>query len=237
MRKSLVVLTAAAQLAGACSKKTGGGVKLKTDTDSVAYVIGMNVGMNLMKMDSTINVNAVCEGIRDVFRQGTKFSAADAEVFYLRYMNYALPEKARAYEEQFLQDILKANRNYARTASGVTYTVEVLGDQEQIPASDRDSIALRYLIRTADGRDVYSSYERGDTLRTTLGGLLKGMKESVKLVGRGGKINAWIPSSAGYGTEGDKELGIQPNTTLYYEIELVDVDKYANWSRRSNLRR
>ena len=67
--------------------------------------------------------------------------------------------------------------------------------------------------------------------------LLKGMKESVKLVGRGGKINAWIPSSAAYGTEGDKELGIQPNTTLYYEIELVDVDKYANWSRRSNLRR
>lgn len=228
---------AAALLAGACSKKTGGGVKLKTDTDSVAYVIGMNVGMNLMKMDSTINVNAVCEGIRDVFRQGTRFSAADAEVFYLRYMNYALPEKARAYEEQFLQDILKANRNYARTASGVTYTVEVLGDQEQIPASDRDSIALRYLIRTADGQEVYSSYERGDTLRTTLGGLLKGMKESVKLVGRGGKINAWIPSSAGYGTEGDKELGIQPNTTLYYEIELVDVDKYANWSRRSNLRR
>ena len=157
---------AAALLAGACSKKTGGGVKLKTDTDSVAYVIGMNVGMNLMKMDSTINVNAVCEGIRDVFRQGTRFSAADAEVFYLRYMNYALPEKARAYEEQFLQDILKANRNYARTASGVTYTVEVLGDQEQIPASDRDSIALRYLIRTADGQEVYSSYERGDTVRS-----------------------------------------------------------------------
>ena len=171
-------------LAGACSKKTGGGVKLKTDTDSVAYVIGMNVGMNLMKMDSTINVNAVCEGIRDVFRQGTKFSAADAEVFYLRYMNYALPEKARAYEEQFLQDILKANRNYARTASGVTYTVEVLGDQEQIPASDRDSIALRYLIRTADGRQLYSSYERGDTLRDALGSLRRGVREGVKLIGR-----------------------------------------------------
>ena len=228
---------AAALLAGACSKKTGGGVKLKTDTDSVAYVIGMNVGMNLMKMDSTINVNAVCEGIRDVFRQGTRFSAADAEVFYLRYMNYALPEKARAYEEQFLQDILKANRNYARTASGVTYTVEVLGDQEQIPVSDRDSVALRYIIRTADGADVYSSYERRDTLRTSLGSLNKGMKESVKLIGKGGKINAWMPSAVAYGSAGDKELGIRPNATLYYEIELVDVDKYANWSRRSNLRR
>lgn len=68
-------------------------MKLKTDTDSVAYVIGMNVGMNLMKMDSTINVNAVCEGIRDVFRQGTKFSAADAEVFYRANMNYARRRK------------------------------------------------------------------------------------------------------------------------------------------------
>ena len=224
-------------LAGACSKKTGGSVKLAKDTDSVAYVIGMNVGLNLQRMDSTINVEAVCEGIRDVFREKTRLSGEEARTFYLGYVNYMLPEKAREYEERFLEDIAKSNRSYARTGSGVTYTVEVLGDQEQIPASDRDSIALRYLIRTADGRDVYSSYERGDTLRTTLGGLLKGMKESVKLVGRGGKINAWIPSSAAYGTEGDKELGIQPNTTLYYEIELVDVDKYANWSRRSNLRR
>lgn len=237
MRKTLFVLTVAALLAGACSKKTGGGVKLKADTDSVAYIIGMNVGMNLLKMDSTLNVNAVCEGIRDVFRARTKLSAADAETYYLRYMNYILPEKARAYEEQFLADIAKTNRSYARTSSGVTYTVEVLGDQEQIPVSDRDSIVLRYVIRTADGEQVYSSYERGDSLRTNLGGLNKGMKESVKLVGKGGKINAWMPSSAAYGAAGDQQLGIRPNATLYYEIELVDVDKYANWSRRNNLRR
>ena len=37
-----------------CSK-SGGGVKLHTDTDSVAYVIGLNVGANLLKMDSTLN--------------------------------------------------------------------------------------------------------------------------------------------------------------------------------------
>ena len=199
--------------------------------------IAVNVGMNLLKMDSTLNVNAVCEGIRDVFRAGAKLSADDAEVYYLRYMNYVLPEKARAYEEQFLADFAKSNRSYARTPSGVTYAVEVLGDQEQIPVSDRDSVALRYIIRTADGADVYSSYERRDTLRTSLGSLNKGMKESVKLIGKGGKINAWMPSAVAYGSAGDKELGIRPNATLYYEIELVDLDKYTNWSRRNNLRR
>ncbi|KAA2651044.1 FKBP-type peptidyl-prolyl cis-trans isomerase, partial [Alistipes onderdonkii] len=53
----------------------------------------------------------------------------------------------------------------------------------------------------------------------------------------GGKINAWMPSAVAYGSAGDKELGIRPNATLYYEIELVDLDKYTNWSRRNNLRR
>ena len=106
MKKILLILPAAALLAGACSKKSGGGVKLRNDTDSVAYVIGMNVGMNLLRMDSTINVNAVCEGIRDMFRGNPRLSAADAETFYLSYVNYALPEKARAYEEQFLLDIV-----------------------------------------------------------------------------------------------------------------------------------
>ncbi len=83
----------------ACSKKFGRRRReTPNDTDSVAYVIGMNVGANLLKMDSTINVNAVCEGIRDMFRGNPRLSAADAETFYLSYVNYALPEKARAYE-------------------------------------------------------------------------------------------------------------------------------------------
>lgn len=230
IKKTIVLLTAAAALAGACSKK-GGGVKLRTDTDSVAYVIGMNVGMNLLRMDSTMNVGAVCEGIRDMFRGSAKFTAADAETFYLRYVNFALPEKARAYEEQFLQDIAKSNRSYARTTSGVTYTVDELGDQGAVPASDRDTVVVRYVIRTADGTQLYSSYERNDTLRMQLGDLRKGVKESVKLIGKGGRINAWLPSAAAYGAEGDEQLGIAPNTTLYYEIELIDVDKYANRPR------
>lgn len=220
-------------LAGACSKNSGGGgVKLKSDTDSVAYVLGMNVGMNLLKMDSTINVNAVCEGIRDVFRGNPKLTTADAETFFLGYVNYALPEKARNYEEQFLADIVKSNRSYARTSSGVTYTVTAVGDQDQIPTSERDSVALRWVIRTAAGDDVTSSYERGDTVRSLVRDLRRGVQESVKLIGKGGKINAWMPSSAAYGADGDKELGIAPNTTLYYEIELVDLDKYATRSRR-----
>ena len=101
--------------------------------------------------------------------------------------------------------------------------------------SDRKQVEVaKYLGVT---QSTYSSYERGDTLRDALGSLRRGVRESVKLIGRGGRIEAWIPAAAAYGAEGDKTLGIGPNATLFYEIELVGVDKYAEWSRRNKLRR
>ena len=232
MKTRILAIFPVLLLAGACSKQSGGGVKLKNDLDSVAYVIGLNVGLNLQRMDSTINVGAVCEGIRDAFNGQPRMSLEEAETFYLSYMNYILPEKARAYEEQFLADMAKSNRAYARTTSGVTYTVDEVGDQPLLPTTDRDSASLRWVIRTLDGKEIVSSYERGDTVRSMLRDLQKGVQESVRLIGRGGRIKAWIPSSAAYGAEGSKELHIAPNTTLYYEIELVDVDKFSARRRR-----
>ena len=136
MKYLFSILLVAAAFVGCSNNSEGNSARLKSDTDSVAYVIGMNVGWNLMQMDSTMNVAALCEGIRDVFRQKSRFTEEEAQAFYLRYMNFALPEKARAYEEQFLADLAKSNRSYARTRTGVTYTVAELGDQERIPASD-----------------------------------------------------------------------------------------------------
>lgn len=225
-----IIAISALLLPGACSKQSGG-ANLKNDLDSVAYVIGMNVGLNLQRMDSTIRVDAVCEGIRDVFRGQTRLNIEEAETYYLSYMNYALPEKARAYEEQFLDDIAKSNRSYARTTSGVTYTVDDVGDQNLVPTSDRDSVLLRWVIRTASGEELASSYEQGDTVRSMLRDLRKGVQESVRLIGRGGRIKAWIPAAAAYGAEGDRELKVAPNATLYYEIELVGVDKYSTRRR------
>lgn len=237
MKKITILLLAILLVTASCSTKKSGGLKLRTDADSVAYVIGMNIGLNLQRMDSTINVNAVCEGIRDYFQGATRLTLEQAETYYLSYVNYMLPEKARIYEEQFLADIAKSSRSYARTRSGVTYTVEEVGDQNQIPSSDRDSVVVRYLIRTADGQELYSSYEKGDTLRSALGDLRAGVQESLRLIGKGGKIDAWMPAATAYGSEGDSTLRIGPNATLYYEITLLEVDKSANRSQRNNLRR
>lgn len=238
MRRTKWVFTlalASLLVAGACSRKSSG-VKLRTETDSVSYVIGMNVGLNLLRMDSTLSPEAVCQAIHDVFGGGASMTMADAQTFYLRYVNFAQPEKIRAHEERFLEDFVRDNRSYARTKSGLTYAVESVGDEQMTPRSDRDTVLIRYAARTRDGREFDSSYVRGDSTRIAVGDLMKGLRESVKLVGKGGRIDAWIPASLAFGTAGDEHLGIKPNETLYYEIELIDVERPVA-TAQSSLRR
>lgn len=237
MKKILIAICFALAVS-ACSKRNEGGssARLKSDTDSVAYIIGLNVGLNLIEMDSTLNAAAVCEGIRDVFRQKERMTIEEAEAYFLRYMNYIVPEKARAYEEQFLADMAASDRTLVRTKTGVTYTIDAIGDQERIPASSRDSLCLRMRVISTDQRELYSSYERADSLRVRLDDLRSGVQESVKLIGEGGKIRAWVPSSLAYGGDGEAQFGIAPNTTVCFEIELIKLDTYAEWNRKRNLR-
>ena len=236
MKKTLILLLTAALFAACSRTAETSGARLRTDTDSVAYVIGMNVGLNLLRTDSTLNVAALCEGIRDAFRAKTRLTTDEAEAFFLAYMNYTRPEQARAYEEEFLAELAARERTYARTRTGVTYAIapEELGDQERLPATDRDSLQLRYRIVRQDGRQLYSSYDRGDTLHLALGELKSGLQEAVKLIGEGGRITAWIPSKEGYGADGSETFAIAPNSTVCFEIELVKLDKYAEWNRRRN---
>ncbi|MEG2612713.1 MAG: FKBP-type peptidyl-prolyl cis-trans isomerase, partial [Alistipes sp.] len=188
----------------------------------------------LLQMDSTLNMNALCQGIRDVFNATPRFTMEEARTYYLRSITYDQPDKIRRYEEKFLEDILKSSRSYARTESGLTYTVEEVGDEKKTPSDDKDTVALRYVLRSSDGTQLYSSYERKDTVRAALSELVKGLQESVRLIGKGGKMQAWIPAASAYGIAGDAKLGVKPNATLFYEIELIDVQKDSD--RKSFLR-
>ena len=51
MKKYRLIAAAGLFLLGACSRGTGS-MELRNETDSVAYVIGLNVGYNLQRMDS-----------------------------------------------------------------------------------------------------------------------------------------------------------------------------------------
>ncbi len=198
---------------------------LKSETDSLAYIIGMNIADNLMAMDSTINVNVVCRAIAEQAKSKSLMTTDEAKIYYLRYLTYVEPERMRGYEEQYLVDLVKSDRRFARSKSGLTYEVEVIGDESFTPRATNDLISLRYTITRVDGEQIYSSYDAADTTVLALRDLSTGVQESLKLIGKGGKINAWIPSQLAFGEAGDSLLNVKPFETLYYQMEMIDMER------------
>ena len=207
-------------MAGMFSSCGGHKTKLAMDTDSLSYVVGLNIGHTLMEMDSTLNVETVCNAIRDVYNGTPRMTMEEARDYFLAEKTYFIHERAAAYQEQFLADLSKSDRKYARTRTGVTYKIEQLGDQSRQRSMNlRDTVRIAYTITDEQGRVVV----KRDTLRDSYRNLVKGLQEVVRLTGNGGHFNAWLPSSQAYGIEGNAELGVEANTMLNYDVNILDI--------------
>ena len=198
---------------------------MQSSADSMSYVMGMNIGRNLLGIDSMLNVNMVCQGLRDAYNEAAKLNDEEARMAYLKYMNYDNYERIKEFETQYLAEIRRADRKFVATNSGLTYKVADLGDLKRTVRNNRDTMLVRYRVLNMGGEVVDTTYYRGDTLRIAAGEVPKGVLEATKLIGKGGHIEVWIPSALGYGADGCDSLGIKPNTILYYELWLVDVEK------------
>ena len=193
---------------------------LNKGTDTLSYVVGMSVGQALIEMDSTLNVDAICAAIRDTYNGTTKMTLEEARDYYLAEKTYFVHEKAQAHQERYLTDLSKRDRKYVRTRSGVTYKILELGDQSHVGSmTSRDTVKIIYKLTDEQGGVIVES----DTLRDSYRNLVKGLQEVVKLAGEGAHFNAWLPSKTAYDVEGNKELGIEANVLLNYDVEIVDI--------------
>lgn len=228
MRHRIITFLVCAFLAAltfACSTGSKSVKALADSRDSISYVIGMNLAYNIMEMDSTINPDMVVAGVNDMLKGMPKMTFEDAKFYFLAYHNYDVYERVRKYEEQFLEDLAASDNKVERTRSGLTYKVEALGDMNKMASGYRDTVALTYRVTNMAGEEVDPASERADTLRNAVDRLLPGLSEGAKLIGEGGKISLWLPSSMAYGSAGDSEKGIKPNEMLRYDIQIVEVKK------------
>ena len=229
MRKSLIITALLSlHLLVACGGEKSvqtAAPQMQSSADSMSYVMGMNLGRNLMGIDSMLNVDLVCEGLRDAYKSSAKLSDEEARMAYLKYMNYDNYERIKEFETQFLAEIRRADRKFVATTSGLTYKVVDLGDLKRTVRNNRDTMLVRYRMLNMAAEVVDTTYLRGDTLRIAAGDVPKGVLEATKLIGKGGHIEAWVPSLLGYGADGCDSLGVKPNTVLYYELWLVDVER------------
>lgn len=86
-----------------------------------------------------------------------------------------------------------------------------------------DTVVINYLGTLPDGTKFDSSYDRGEPFETQIGTgqVIKGWDLGVVGMKVGGKRKLTIPPNLGYG---DQAMGSIPaNSTLIFEVELVDV--------------
>lgn len=86
-----------------------------------------------------------------------------------------------------------------------------------------DTVVINYTGTLEDGTKFDSSYDRGQPFETQIGvgQVIKGWDEGVVGMKVGGKRKLTIPPELGYGEQGAGT--IPPNSTLIFEVELMDV--------------
>lgn len=109
------------------------------------------------------------------------------------------------------------------TADGLQITDEVIGTG--VEAVSGKQVSVHYTGTLTDGKKFDSSLDRGQpfTFNLGTGQVIKGWDEGVVGMRVGGKRKLIIPANLAYG---NREVGnglIPANSTLLFEVELLDV--------------
>jgi FKBP-type peptidyl-prolyl cis-trans isomerase len=228
MKKTIWAIALLAMVCGvACNrgKSTSQNYVINNGIDSVSYALGMNLGLNLYEKDSLLNVDAVCQAIKDIYAAQPKLNDDEARYAFMKYMNFDVYERTKELENQFLEDLRKSDRRYVATNSGLTYKIIELGDVKQSVRNNRDTVVMLYRIFNVAGEKLDTAHYLRNQVRVTLGSMPKGVQEALRLIGPGGHIMAWVPSALAFSSAGCDSLGVKPNQMLFYEIRLNDIVK------------
>ena len=108
------------------------------------------------------------------------------------------------------------------TPSGLVY--RSLKDGSGASPAASDTVKVHYRGTFADGTEFDSSYKRNAPAQFPLNGVIPCWTEGVQRMKVGGKAKLTCPAAIAYGSRGAGGV-IPPNTTLQFEVELIEISK------------
>ena len=227
MLKNAVALSAL--LTYACFN-TVSAVELKTDEDKLSYTFGISLGESLKKQAVKLNLPALYQGIEAVLND-TKPALAEEEMQKIitdfqhkKIAKRDAKKKAQgANNMEAGQAFLAENKKKEGVItldSGLQYKVITSGKGKTPKATD--TVSTHYRGTLIDGTEFDSSYSRGKPTSFPVNRVIAGWTEALQLMKEGDKWELYIPSNLAYGERG-AGANIGPNSTLIFEIELIEV--------------
>ena len=212
---------------------------LETEDGQISYKIGSDVGKYLK--DSELNFN------KDDFMTGLEDGLAGRDLRLtaeqLTKIRSVIQQKQQAVQqakrekmmaELEVQKVENAEKGAAfmkqkatmdgiqSTESGILYEVVEQGDGPK-PASDTATVVVHYTGTLIDGTKFDSSVDRGQPATFSLNQVIKGWTEGLQLMNTGSKYRFYIPPELAYGSDARPGSPIGPNSTLIFDVELIEV--------------
>jgi FKBP-type peptidyl-prolyl cis-trans isomerase FklB len=198
-------------------------VELKSQKQKVSYIIGQNAGQFLKQQNYDYDLKALFVGIEDVLK-GDQPKMTDEQIKitmeqFKKDMWAELSKKNRQEGLEFLKQNRK-RKGVVVTKSGLQYEILTAGIGENPKSTD--SVEVHYKGTLLNGKMFDSSYTAGEPITFPLTGVIPGWTEALQLMKKGAKWKLFIPSNLAYREYGAGKL-IGPNSSLIFEIELLDI--------------
>jgi FKBP-type peptidyl-prolyl cis-trans isomerase FkpA/FKBP-type peptidyl-prolyl cis-trans isomerase FklB len=215
-------------------------VSLKTEIDSVSYIIGASYGRGLSEELKKIpgvpgNVAALISG----FLNGANGDSIHLGMDMATAQNYintyfqglqakemevkaAEAEVVKAEGAKFLAENAKQS-GVITTESGLQYKVITEGKGRRPKLGEE--IKVHYHGTLLDGSVFDSSVNRGEPAVFELGKVIEGWNEGLQLMPVGSKYTLWVPSSMAYDPYGPGPNNPYYGKLLKFEVELLEIVK------------
>ena len=194
--------------------------------DKVSYALGMSIANNFRNAGiKNLEVTDFVKGLNDVLSEGEPaISYEEAQKVINEYFAQLQKEKFEN-NKQAGEEFLRINREKAGVVelpSGLQYQVFKQGTGDKPKATDK--IRCHYHGTLINGTVFDSSVDRGEPIEFGVNQVIPGWTEALQLMNVGSKWRLFIPSHLAYGERGAGQA-IEPNSTLIFDVELLDIVK------------
>lgn len=197
----------------------------KSLTEITSYALGVNIAdglkQNSEQLGITVDWEWIVRGLREAADGKSQFDSAKMSEAFAKLDS--LVKENRDIKARRQKEFLEENKKKAgviTTPSGLQYEVITLGTGDK-PTLE-SNVEVNYEGKTIDGKVFDSSYERGTTTSFKLSNVISGWQEGLQLMPVGSKFRFYIPSELAYGERGAGN-DIEPNATLIFEVELLNI--------------
>ena len=192
--------------------------------NDASYVIGLDEGFNMVsalvarKIDQEIEVDFLVSGVKE------GMSSVEPSIPYMD----ARRELTKYYSKVNLKNgklFMQENilfEGVVETETGLQY--EVIEPGSGISPNVTDSVTIHYTGRFIDGRVFESTVPSNIPFTGSMMSVISGWQEGVGLMKEGGQSRLYVPPTLAYGAEGKGV--VEPNSTLIFDIELIDVKRF-----------